>query len=96
MTNFGGISTQIRAFSLYQQNVAINKSFLYINGSCPNLNYALPNGCPTTPKNFRQNGAGTWEEIDYIQTYRPQEFHPLHTHNAYNSYCQFFIPKPRP
>ena len=35
-------------------------------------------------------------KITYRHTDRPQEFHPLHTHYAYNSYCQFFIPKPRP
>ena len=71
------IDPEISAFSVYHQNIAINKSFLFLNQSCSNLNYALPDMPTTTPENFRQNGAGTWEEIDYVHTDRPREFHPL-------------------
>ena len=75
------ITIEFTAFFTMPRKVPINKSFLYLNQSCSNLNYALPDMSTTTPENFRQNGAGTWEEIDYIQTDRPQEFYPLcHIH----------------
>ena len=71
-------SSKICYFFNMSQNVAINKNFVYFNRSCSNLNYALPDMSTTTPENCRQNGAGTWEEIDYIQTYRQTTgIHPL-------------------
>ena len=79
----------------YPSPVPINKSFyVYINESCSNLNYTFPDRCPTSHENFRQYGAGTWEEIDYVhsQTDRPQELYPpvTHTHYAHNLFSQIF------
>ena len=96
------IDPEISAFSVYHQNIAINKSFLFLNQSCSNLNYALPDMPTTTPENFRQNGAGTWEEIDHIQTYRqttrisPPLSHAriMHTPASCTLSSNFFYPSP--
>ena len=59
------------------------------------MNYALPDMSTTTPENFRQNGAGSWEEIGYIHTDHrnsPPLSHARIIHTI--SFFQFFIPKP--
>ena len=63
------------------QNMAANKSFLYLNISQSYRNYAMSYMTPTYPENIRLVGPSSWEEMrNQNTTDRPQDSYPLLSH----------------